>query len=408
MTESLNVDQEKLHQLRLKAGLTQEHLAKQAGLSMRTIGRMEQGGSVRLKSLMRVAVALDVPAAELGVKWDCKISVEPGSGEYLMRAARELELLTENDAFDLRQHFADHAFRYEDFVAEVTRRNLLTTYQTDLLLRGEWNRFYRGDFKVLNLLGSGTFGRVYRATGRRSRRECALKVLRKKYAEDDEAREQFIRNARRYMSFAHPNLVSIFHVDSGATPFMAMQLIAGEDLLGYLQLRKKLEVSHALSLASDLASGLDYLFERGVTHGNLRPKNILVSSDNRALICGYQLSSSDVDDVQPTSRERSYAGLERASGVEKRDKRSDIFFLGCQLYHMLTGTRPLAVSTDRRAMLASQRYRDIEPITNLDRSLPRAVTTLVDKALRVDPVFRYQTPLEFLIDMRNAMNNFRQ
>ncbi|MEQ8791708.1 MAG: protein kinase [Pirellulaceae bacterium] len=294
-----------------------------------------------------------------------------------------------------------------DFRNLLVRRELLTNFQVDRLLAGKKNGYYYGDFKVLYLVGAGTFARVYRAVHRETGKVVAIKVLRQRYSSDAEKMGQFIREAEMVMKLRHPNIVPIFDVISkGTMHYMVMDFIEGQNLRDFLKARRKFTVEEALRLITDITAGLDYAFQRGITHRDLKLSNVLVSSTGRASIVDFGLAAIDADAAEKpgdqTSNPRSidYAGLERVTGVRKDHKQSDIYFTGVMLYQLLTGHSPLHETRDRIQRLSVSRYREVKPVTELDPELPGCVVLVVQKAMELDPSKRFETPGEMLAELK--------
>ncbi|MEN6406909.1 MAG: protein kinase [Thermoguttaceae bacterium] len=291
----------------------------------------------------------------------------------------------------------------DDFVQTLLRRGFMTNYQVERLLKGDRSGFFFGDYKVLYLVGKGTFARVYRAVHRETGRVVALKVLRNKFNEDPSL---FLREGELGRTLRHPNIVPIYEVCSkGRSHFLVMEFVEGRNLREFVRVRKKLDPIESTRLMIGIADGLRYAFERGLTHRDLKMSNILISSRGEAKLVDFGLAAMDETVADDGSTDMSntrtvdYAALERATGVRKDDTRSDVYFLGCIYYNMLTGKPPLS-ETDRLHRMNKQRFLDVVPIQKLDPSLPTCVAMVVNKAMTLDPNQRYQTPGAMVADLR--------
>jgi serine/threonine protein kinase/CheY-like chemotaxis protein len=297
----------------------------------------------------------------------------------------------------------------EEFRNLLVRRELLTNFQVDRLLAGKRTGYYYGDYKVLYLVGAGTFARVYRAVHRNTGKVVAVKVLRQRYSDDAEKMHQFVREAEMVMKLRHPNIVPIYDVISeGTMHYMVMDFIEGQNLRDFLKARQKFSVEESLRLITDVTAGLDYAFQRGITHRDLKLSNVLVSSTGRASIVDFGLAAiestgSDKPGEQASNpRSIDYAGLERITGVRKDHKQSDIYFAGVMLYQLLTGQAPLHETRDRIQRLSVSRYREVKPITEWDPELPGCVVLIVQKSMELDPSKRFETPGEMLAELKLA------
>lgn len=287
-----------------------------------------------------------------------------------------------------------------DFVAAATGSGKVTNWQLERVKGGHKVGFFYGPYKVLYLVGAGTFARVYRAENIENGEVKAVKVLRSRYTNDVATTEQFLREAKMVITLRHPNIVPIFEIEKERNRlYMVMDFVEGQNLRDYVRVHKKLNLDVAMDIARDIASGLDYAFKRGVTHRDLKLSNVLLSSSRHATLVDFGLATiegedNDHDGLNPRSID--YAGLERATGVRRDDKRSDIFFLGCMVYHMVSGHSPLFETKERMHRLSTARYKDIVPITNHDSDMPHRIVTLVHRAMSIKPAERFQTPGEFL------------
>ncbi len=332
------------------------------------------------------------------------------SAEQFAQRAFDLNLLDERQLQEIWGQVGSRQLSGEEFQQLLLRRELLTNYQTERLLRGDRHGFFYGDYKVLYLIGTGTFARVYRAAHKTTGEIVALKVLRRRFAEDPEQADRFYREGEMGATLKHSNIVPIAEVVShGDDHYLVMEFIEGRNLREFIKIRKKFEPAEATRLVADVAAGLVYAFARGICHRDLKMSNVLVSSRGRAMLVDFGLAAADKnlsDDAianSPNPRTIDYAGLERATGVRKDDPRSDIYFLGCIFYHMLTGKPPIYETRDRIQRLSKGRFQDVVPILKADPSVPRPIALVVTRAMELNPVDRYQSPAEILNDLKAVM-----
>ncbi len=331
------------------------------------------------------------------------------SAEEIAQRLIDLNLVTDRDLRSVWGEFGRRNVSPEEFTQLLLRRELLTNYQLDRALRGERNGFFYGDYKVLYLVAAGSFARVYRAAHKETGRVVALKVLRRRWSDNPAHAEQFVREGEMGRTLRHPNIVPIYEVYSkGRTHFLVMEFVEGHNLRDFMRLRKKLDPLEATRLMIGITSGLNYAFQRGVAHRDLKLSNILISSRGQPKLVDFGLAAADerISDEalanHPNPRTIDYAGLERATGVRKDDMRSDIYFLGCIYYHMLTGQPPLQETKDRIQRLSKTRYLEVVPIHKLDPDIPRVVAAVVNQAMELDVDRRYQTPAQMLVDLNVA------
>jgi serine/threonine-protein kinase len=331
------------------------------------------------------------------------------TAEQIAQRAFDLGLVDERQLQEVWGQFGSHHVGVDDFLQLLVRREIVTNYQVERLVKGERTGFFFGDYKVLYLVGSGTFARVYRAVHRETGQVVAIKVLRKRYSENPTQYRPFVREGSLGRSLRHENIVPIYEVISRKhVHFLVMEFVEGRNLRQFVKIRKKIEPPEAVRLMIDITSGLRYAFERGLTHRDLKISNVLVSSRGTAKLVDFGLAAMDIhlsDDVLgeiTNSRTIDYAALERATGVRKDDTRSDIYFLGCIFYHMLTGRPALKETRDRVQRLSRSRFLDVMPVQRVDSTISHSVSLVVNKATMFDPDRRYQTPGAVLSDLRIA------
>lgn len=336
------------------------------------------------------------------------------TAEHIAEQAVHVGLVTSHQLLDVWGSLGSRSVATEDFLQAMVRRDLLTKYQVDRLLKGEKGGYFFGDYKVLYPVGAGTFAKVYRAVHRDSGQVVAVKALRGAHGANSAQVTQFLREGELGRSLRHPNIVPIYEVHSRRKQyFLVMEFVEGQTLRDFVKVRKVVEPKDAIRLMADIARGLDYAFRHSVTHRDLKMTNVLISSRGEAKLVDFGLAGVDEDALargegDAAARTVDYAALERATGVHRDDTRSDIYFAGCIFYHMLSGQSPLYEGRNRVRRLDRSRFQEIVPIQQLAPSLPLCVTFVVNKAMSLEPSRRYQTPGEMLADVESTMVRLEQ
>ena len=299
----------------------------------------------------------------------------------------------------------------DEFKTLLHRKALVTNYQLDRVLTGERLGFFYGPYKVLYMIGAGTFARVFRAVHKETKRVVAVKVLRRRHREQVAQVEQFLREGRMGLQLRHPNIVTIYEIENDPrTPYLVMEFVEGDTLRELLKIRKQFSPIEALRVIQDVCSGLEFAFQKGVTHRDLKLTNVLVTSTGRCKLVDFGLAAmADTSSPEaladcPSARAIDYATLERATGVRKGDPRSDIFFVGVIMQHIITGEPPMLETRDRMARLNIARFTDIKSIGSLVPDLPPSVGAICNKALEMDPEKRYHTPMAMLTEVQSVLH----
>jgi eukaryotic-like serine/threonine-protein kinase len=298
----------------------------------------------------------------------------------------------------------------EDFISILLRKGLVTNFQLERVLTGERLGFFYGRYKVLYMIGAGTFARVYRAVHRDTGRVVAVKVLRRRHRDDPRQVEQFLREGRMGLQLRHPNIVSIYEIENDPrTPYLVMEFVEGETLREILKIRKNFDPVAALKIMADVCAALDFASQQGITHRDMKLSNVLVGSSGRCKLVDFGLAAmADTSTPEaladcPSARAIDYAALERGTGVRKDDPRSDIYFAGAILYHILSGVSPLTETRDRLARLNITRFHEVRPLISMVPDCPQSVLAIRTKAMEIDPEKRYQTPGQMLQDIQNTL-----
>ena len=286
-----------------------------------------------------------------------------------------------------------------DAVARILlRRDILTAWQVERLKKGDVSGFEYGGCKVLFHIAEGTFARVYRGRRMQGNQSVAIKVLRQRFVADAGAVARFNQEAESGLRLVHPNIVRIYEYgERDKKYFMIMEFVEGSNLRDFLRIRGKLTPAEALPLMVGLANGLKYSLEQGVTHRDLKATNILIASNGTAKLVDFGLATIEGDErkmaVAHGQRTVDYSALERTCGSPKGDKRSDIFFMGCVFYQMLTGQLPLPeVETDDPLKKMLKRgINSIKPLSDQRHAPDPELTEIIEKMMKVDLRLRYNS-----------------
>jgi serine/threonine protein kinase/Tfp pilus assembly protein PilF len=258
-------------------------------------------------------------------------------------------------------------------------------------------------YKIIEKLGEGGMGMVYRAEDTRLGRNVALKFLAPEMTRDPEARKRFEHEARAASALDHSNICTLHEIeetDEGRI-FIVMSYYQGDSLREKLD-RGPLPLKEALDIAIQIGEGLERAHESGITHRDIKPANIIITVRGEVKICDFGLAK--LSGVTKLTREGTtlgtveYMSPEQANGLEV-DNRSDIWSLGIVLYHMLTGHSPFRGEYDQ-SVIYSIINDDPEPVTALRSGLPVEIDRIMTKALAKKPEERYQHVSDLLVDLR--------
>ncbi|MGB7063275.1 MAG: tetratricopeptide repeat protein [Candidatus Zixiibacteriota bacterium] len=259
-------------------------------------------------------------------------------------------------------------------------------------------------YRVLEKLGEGGMGIVYKAEDTKLKRTVALKFLPPELTRDAEAKERFVREARAASALDHPNVCTVYEIDEAeGHTFISMACIEGQDLRDKIQ-SGRLELADALDIAFQVALGLQAAHEKGVFHRDLKSGNVRITPKGQAKIMDFGLAKSQSGTTITKSGTAmgtpAYMSPEQARG-EPVDHRADIWSLGVVLYEMVTGKIPFQ-GEHEQAVIYSILNREPTPITSLRKKIPGSLKKTITKSLNKDPARRYQSVDEMLIDLLEA------
>jgi predicted ATPase len=276
-----------------------------------------------------------------------------------------------------------------------------------------------GPYEIIELLGAGGMGEVYRARDARLDRIVAIKILPAAFSADSDRLRRFEQEARSASALNHPNIVTIYELGKhGSTHYIAMELVEGKTLrdlfvCGLLPIRKAIEI------AAQVADGLAKAHEAGIAHRDLKPENLMVSHDGFVKILDFGLAkpvspSGEQPGMCTTSHTTpglvlgtvGYMSPEHASGLQP-DFRSDQFSLGLVLYEMVTGKRAFQRSTAAETLVAILREQ-AEPIGVQNPDAPAPLCWAIERCLAKEPDKRYVSTRELARELAAIRDHFSE
>jgi len=340
--------------------------------------------------------------------------MSPSDAAGLAQLALRLNLITDEQSRDARADLDGALDTPEALLRIMERRGFLTPWQGAKLLKGDTDGYSLGGYRLLYRISAGTFGRVYRADNPHTGEIVAIKVLRRKWANDVHKVELFEREGKVGLTMRHPNIVRIIAVSKDVATgqhYIVMEFVEGGNLRDILTIRKKLDALEALRILDDAANGLAYAFSKGLTHRDIKLTNILLSTSGEAKLVDFGLAeitgptapgAAGGDDELNVDRTVDYAGLEKATGQKAGDVRSDIYFLGCTFYEMIAGQPLLSVTKDAKARMMKHRFAVTSNLRKDDPDLKGPIYPLICRMTAFNPPERFQNPTQLLEAIRQT------
>jgi TolB-like protein/Tfp pilus assembly protein PilF/predicted Ser/Thr protein kinase len=260
-----------------------------------------------------------------------------------------------------------------------------------------------GRYNIIEELGRGGMGVVYKAGDTKLKRTVALKFLPPELTHIPDVKERFMREAQAAAALDHPNICTVHEFDqTEETSFISMAYIEGQSLKKKIE-SGPLDLEEALGIAEQVAEGLQEAHRKGIVHRDIKTGNIMVTERRQAKIMDFGLARTAERTLLTregtTMGTVAYMSPEQTQG-EEVDHRTDIWSFGVVLYEMLTGKLPFRGEHEQAVVYSIQKEKP-EPISNVKPEVPVSIEQVVSKALEKDPDKRYQQVEELLDDLKS-------
>ncbi len=344
----------------------------------------------------------------------------------LVDTLRKSRLLEAGQLDEIRDQLQPRTSDPRALAHELIKRDWLTPYQVNQLFQDRGQDLVLGQYVLLERLGEGGMGQVFKARHRSLGRTVALKVVRKERLANPTVVRRFEREIRVAAQLKHPNVVLAFDADMiGNNYFIAMEYVEGVDLSRLVKVSGPLPVEQACDFIAQAALGLQHAHERGLVHRDVKPANLLVTrpagkapaampldppSSASGVLRGPVVKILDLGlaRLHPAMEDEGVAGVtqegvvvgtvdylapEQAVNSSTVDVRADIYGLGCSFYFLLTGQVPF-VGTTAMEKLLKHRCEEPPPVEHLRPEVSPSLAAVVRKMMAKRPEDRYQTPAE--------------
>jgi serine/threonine-protein kinase len=375
---------------------------------------------------------------QMTLKLDRPVTIAAINVSMFLDSLKQQSILEDAQLEEAARDLAPACDVPEKLADQLVSRAWLTRFQAEQLLTRASNKLVIGQYLLLDRLGEGGMGQVFKALHRRLNRIVALKVIRSQcITSDSTAVARFQREAQAAARLNHPNIVTLYDANEvDGVHFLAMEYVAGLDLARVVQEFGRLSLADAVEFLRQGAQGLQHAFEMGMVHRDIKPSNFLVMEPHASKNLEAGAASPpdshrtnekggsslkgctikildmglvrliDPDGAQNTGLTREgvvfgtpdYMAPEQARDARTADIRSDLYSLGCTLYYLLAGRPPFAEGTALEKLLMHQMDQPTS-IEKLRPEVPIRVVAILDKLMAKRPEHRYQVPTEVLDDL---------
>ncbi len=309
---------------------------------------------------------------------------------------------------DLKRRFPEA----RALVAELIRCDWLTPYQANQLLQGRGGNLLLGSYVLLERIGEGGMGHVFKARNWKLNTVVALKLIRKEHLDNPNAVRRFHHEIRAAAQLDHPNIVRALDADEvNGAHLLVMEYVPGVDLAKLVKRDGPLPVEKACDYARQTALGLQHAHQCGLVHRDIKPHNLLLTPQGMVKILDMGLARLHYANENQASGALTHEGTvmgsfdfiapEQAMDSHTVDIRADLYSLGCTLYYLVAGRAPFSGGAAMEKLI-KHRSQEPEPLERLRPGVPAAVTVVVRKLMAKRPEDRYQTPAEAAVALAAA------
>lgn len=265
--------------------------------------------------------------------------------------------------------------------------------------------FLADRYEIIEQIGTGGMADVYKAKCHKLNRYVAIKVMKSEFSQDKTFVSKFWAEAQSAAGLVNPNVVNVYDVGvENGIYYIVMELVEGITLKKYIEKRGRLPYKEAVSIAIQVANGMDAAHKHNIVHRDIKPQNIIISKEGKVKVTDFgiaKVASSATINTSASMGSVHYISPEQARGGYS-DERSDIYSLGITLFEMLTGTVPF--DGDSAASVAVQHIQDSIPLpSQLVEGVPVSVDKIVLKCTQKKTDRRYQSAAELIVDLKKSL-----
>lgn len=358
-------------------------------------------------------IASKYSKAEPGLDANDRVSVEVDdsgvdlSAKELLSRLRSSQLLSDKDLSHSMARLDASKASADDIGQVLLDAKFLTEFQLESICRRPVDPLVLGEYVLLEQVGEGGMGTVYRAMHRRMRRVVALKVLKTEVAHAEELAMRFVREVQVAAQLSHPNIVTAYDAgEQHGLSYLVCEFIDGQNLAEIIKEHGPLSLPDALNVTTQMAEGLAYAHGKGVIHRDVKPSNLLLDDEGNAKLLDVGLAKlnrpeSETDETSDLTKTGlimgtvDYMAPEQAQNTRLADERSDIYSVGCTFHFLVTGRAPYTGGTSIERLLA-HRDNPIPNLLDLNDCVPEQIQGLLERCMAKNPSDRFQTTDELV------------